>query len=225
MGPLGVSAGLRYESADQTDTSHLTYAHELFDVGATFAGVRTLDALVQAALPHQRADGAAVVTIGLDSSGTVRLRDLYQRAPCRVLFPHDAADEPLQAVLLTTSGGLTGGDRTCVEFNVHTQASATLTTQAAEKTVPFGSRRAASRVLGNVAGGYEFMGGMAGAGNPFCSTVQNCGARSMPISSAARVLLAVESVVLGREAMGEQMRGGYASRYLAHSPRGQAHLG
>ena len=44
---------------------------------------------------HQRADGAAVLSIGCDSGGTSRLRDLYQRAPCRMLFPDVEAGEPL----------------------------------------------------------------------------------------------------------------------------------
>src|SRR3984957_11510117 len=82
---------------------------------------------------HQRADGAALLSIGCDNEGVSRLGDLYQRAPCRILFPDVEAGEPLQAVLLTTTGGLTGGDRTSVEFNVAANARATLTTHAAEK--------------------------------------------------------------------------------------------
>ena len=70
-----------------------------------------------AAVRHQRADGAAALSIDCDS-GVSRLRDLYQRAPCRLLFPDVEPGEPLQAVLLTTTGGLTGGDRTRVGFHV-----------------------------------------------------------------------------------------------------------
>src|SRR5580658_34226 len=74
-----------------------------------------------------------MLTIGRDDAGISRVRDLFQRAPCRILFPEVEPGEPPQAVLLTTTGGLTGGDRTRVEFNVEADASATLTTQAAEK--------------------------------------------------------------------------------------------
>ena len=88
---------------------------------------------MRAALRHQRADGADILTVGCDAAGCSRLRDLYQRAPCRMLFPDVEREEPLQAVLLTTTGGLTGGDRTSVTFNVGADARATLTTQAAEK--------------------------------------------------------------------------------------------
>ena len=51
---------------------------------------------------HQRVDGATRVEFSA-AGGTTRLADLYQRAPCRVLFPDVDADEPRQAVLLTTS--------------------------------------------------------------------------------------------------------------------------
>ena len=67
------------------------------------------------------------------ADGVIALAALYQRAPCRVLFPTTEAGEPLQAVLLTTSGGLTGGDRTRVSVTVEPSARATVTTQAAEK--------------------------------------------------------------------------------------------
>ena len=51
-----------------------------------------------------------------DADGRTRLADLYQRAPCRVLFPDVDAGQPPQAVMLTTSGGLTGGDRLSLQI-------------------------------------------------------------------------------------------------------------
>ncbi len=45
------------------------------------------------------------------------LADLYQRTPCRVLFPRPEPDELPVAVLLTTSGGLTGGDQLRVSID------------------------------------------------------------------------------------------------------------
>jgi len=82
---------------------------------------------------HQRVDGEARIAFRRRADGVVALADLYQRAPCRVLFPTTEAGEPVQAVLLTTSGGLTGGDRTRVSVSVEPGARATITTQAAEK--------------------------------------------------------------------------------------------
>ncbi|HSO43134.1 MAG TPA: urease accessory protein UreD, partial [Rhodospirillales bacterium] len=62
-----------------------------------------------------------------------RLDRLDQRAPLRVLFPrpHDPGT-PL-AVLVTTSGGLVGGDVLDVAVVTAQGASALVTTQAAEK--------------------------------------------------------------------------------------------
>jgi urease accessory protein len=162
---------------------------------------------VKAALRHQRADGAALLSIGCGSDGVSRLRDLYQRAPCRILFPDVEAGEPLQAVLLTTTGGLTGGDCTSVEFNVAAGAGATLTTQAAEKLY---------RALPETAPVVCTITLRAGA-NSWAEwlaqeTILFNGARlrrafSADLAPGSR-MLTVESIVFGRQAMGEELRVG-----------------
>lgn len=159
------------------------------------------------AVRHQRADGAAILSIGCDGSGASRLRDLYQRAPCRMLFPDVEFGEPLQAVLLTTTGGLTGGDRTSVEFNVGADTQATLTTQAAEKLY---------RALPGTPP-VECAVAVTAGTNSWCEwlaqeTILFNGAhlrRSFcaDLAPGAR-MLAVESVVFGRQAMGEDLRTG-----------------
>ena len=80
----------------------------------------------------QRASGQCRVVFDL-RDGETRLADLYQRDPCRVLFPKGEPDDPPQAVLLTTSGGVTGGDRLDMAVEVGPGATAVATTQAAEK--------------------------------------------------------------------------------------------
>lgn len=82
---------------------------------------------------HQRVDGAARLAYRCDAHGVTRLADLFQRAPCRVLFPDIDAGEPAQAVMLTTSGGLTGGDRLSIAVEAGAGSRLTVTTQAAEK--------------------------------------------------------------------------------------------
>jgi urease accessory protein len=82
---------------------------------------------------HQRVDGAAHLELRRTQDGSTALVDLYQRAPCRVLFPIPEAGDPSLAVLLTTSGGLTDGDRTEITAIVRSGACVTLTTQAAER--------------------------------------------------------------------------------------------
>lgn len=67
------------------------------------------------------------------SSGQTRLTDLYQHNPLRVLFPLVAKGEPFTATLLTTSGGLVGGDHLEINLSLEAGASVLVTTQAAEK--------------------------------------------------------------------------------------------
>ncbi|MGD9883434.1 MAG: urease accessory protein UreD [Reyranella sp.] len=80
----------------------------------------------------QRASGESRVAFDL-RDGRTRLGDLYQRDPCRVLFPEPEPGEPPQAVLLTTSGGVTGGDALRMAIEIGPGATAAATTQAAEK--------------------------------------------------------------------------------------------
>src|SRR5579871_1487353 len=80
----------------------------------------------------QRASGESRVAFAV-RDGRTRLADLYQRDPCRVMFPEPEPGEPPQAVLLTTSGGVTDGDRLKMSIEVGAGAQAVAATQAAEK--------------------------------------------------------------------------------------------
>jgi urease accessory protein len=80
----------------------------------------------------ERGSGAAEIVYRRSGRGSA-LAHLYQRAPCRVLFPTPGpGDHPL-AVLVTTSGGLAGGDRLRFTARIETGAAAVVTSQAAEK--------------------------------------------------------------------------------------------
>jgi urease accessory protein len=164
-------------------------------------------ALQPIAPAHQRVDGAALIEFTATPDKT-RLADLYQRAPCRVLFPDIAAGEPAQAVLLTTSGGLTGGDRIQVDFVASRGAQATLTTQAAEKLYRVSRGEQATQIDVRVEVGAD-----AWAEWLAQETILFDGARlrrtfSANLAKGAR-LLAVESLVFGRGAMGESFRNGF----------------
>lgn len=78
------------------------------------------------------ADGVAEVSFAQIDGGT-RLKHLYQSDPCRVLFPRQADGAPKEAVIVTTSGGVVGGDRLTFEIGASADCVATVTTQAAEK--------------------------------------------------------------------------------------------
>jgi urease accessory protein len=75
-----------------------------------------------------------VAEIGFARSGGVtRLTHLYQRDPLRVLFPTPAVGDPPLVVLLTTSGGLVGGDELDIGIRLAEGAAAHVTASAAEK--------------------------------------------------------------------------------------------
>lgn len=65
--------------------------------------------------------------------GTDRLAHLFQRAPLRVLFPDCPSGEPPQAALVTTSGGLAGGDRLDLAMTVEDGSAGVMVASAAEK--------------------------------------------------------------------------------------------
>ena len=79
-----------------------------------------------------RAQGAAEIVFS-GGSGVTRLAHLFQSTPCRVAFPRPAPGDLPLAVVLTTTGGLTGGDRVRLSMAVKAGAAAMVTTQAAEK--------------------------------------------------------------------------------------------
>ena len=80
----------------------------------------------------QRGQGAVAMTFS-GATGTTRLKHLYQKDPCRVLFPDPLPGEPVTAVVATTSGGITGGDRLSIQLTAVKGAIVTATSQAAEK--------------------------------------------------------------------------------------------
>lgn len=85
--------------------------------------------------PHPRAievKGAAKISF-VHKDGASRLSDLYYRDPLKVLFPRNYQDDIPCATLLTTGGGLFGGDHYDVDISLATNAEALVTAQAAEK--------------------------------------------------------------------------------------------
>ncbi len=78
-------------------------------------------------------DGKARLSFAADGDGVTRLEDLYQRDPQRILFPNAPKDDIFQAVVVTTSGGLVGGDKISVDIKTGETAAALVTAQAAEK--------------------------------------------------------------------------------------------
>lgn len=156
---------------------------------------------------HQRVEGAARLVYRRDAQGRTRLADLYQRAPCRVLFPDVEAGEPAQAVMLTTSGGLTGGDRLAIEIEAGDGTRLCVTTQAAEKLYRALPGDAATQIDIRAAVG---VGAWAEwlAQETILFDRSRLRRRFVADVAPGGRLLAVESLVFGRTAMGERYDSG-----------------
>lgn len=85
-----------------------------------------------ATAPARWADGAGEIGV-VAAEGETRLAHLYQSDPCRVLFPRPPSSGPFEAVFVTTSGGLVGGDRLRFSVTAGPDSAACITSQAAEK--------------------------------------------------------------------------------------------
>lgn len=149
---------------------------------------------------HQRAQGAAL--LHATPGGIARL---HQKAPLRFLFPAPEPDEPLQAALVNTAGGLAGGDEVSAAVTLASGAAALVTTPAAEKI--YRSLGPAVRVANRI----EVAEGAVLEWLPqetilFDGAVleRRMHARVVP----GGTLLAAESLVLGRIARGEAWRTG-----------------
>ncbi len=154
----------------------------------------------------QRASGESRVVFAV-RDGATRLSDLYQRDPCRVLFPDPEPGDPPQAVLVTTSGGVTDGDTLKMAIEVGPGGHAVATTQAAEKI--YRAARAAEHCAMDIA---VTVGEGATLDWLPQETIAFEGARlrrrTVAEVGAAGSLLACEMVVLGRAASGERFTGG-----------------
>ena len=152
----------------------------------------------------QRAHGAATIGVSCEA-GATRLRRLFQDGCAKIRLPRDAQAASLEAVMINTSGGLTGGDRLEWTAEAHAGARLTLTTQACEKIYRAASGRAEVRLRLDAGPGaaIEWL--------PQETILFEAGALDRrldaDLAEDAR-LLAVEAVVLGRTAMGERVRRG-----------------
>ncbi len=172
----------------------------MLNVGA----MDTLQHGLTAALPAQRAAGAARLACGV-SAGRTRLLRLYQDGSAKIRMPAVAAD-PLEAVLINTAGGLTGGDRLAWEIDVGAGAAASITTQACEKIYRAASDRAEVKVKLSVGE----RGRIAWLPQETIVFNRSAFARTLDVELAADAeALLLEATVFGRLAMGEQATHGH----------------
>jgi urease accessory protein len=147
----------------------------------------------------QRITGTARLTLA-HLEGRTRLGRLYQEGAARIRLPRTHNGAALDAVLINTSGGLTGGDRMQWSIDAGHGASAVITTQACEKIY-----RAASDCA-RVHAGIRLHAGATLAWLPQETILFEGSAlsRQLEVDMAADAgLLVVEPLIIGRRAMGE----------------------
>jgi urease accessory protein len=153
----------------------------------------------------QRAEGAVRIVLDSCERGT-RIAQVFQRYPVRVMFPRTCSSEVDEAVLVNASGGVAGGDRLEFAITALGNASAAVTSQAAEKVYRALSEPARISTWLKVSEGAKL------AWLPQETIVFNRARLSrdtqIDLVSGAE-LLALEWLVLGRMAHGEELAGGH----------------
>lgn len=151
-----------------------------------------------ALMPHQRAFGRAELFVK-PGGGATRLDRLYQEGCAKIRLPRPQGTA--EAVLINTAGGLTGGDRVTWQIAAGDSTRLVLTTQAAERV--YRSLGAAAEVTTTISVG-------AGATVEWLPQETILFEEShlrrrleVDLGAGAR-FLALEAVLLGREAMGEE---------------------
>lgn len=148
----------------------------------------------------QRARGVGRLTVRHED-GATRLVELFQEGSAKLRLPRGRTDA-VEAVMINSGGGMTGGDRFSWTIDVGDSAAAVLTTQACEKVyrADAGEARVAARLTVGAGARLDWL--------PQETILfdRSALARTIEADVAAdgRLLLA-ESVVLGRRAMGETL--------------------
>ena len=163
----------------------------------------------QSGIAFQRTKGKARCTFKMRNQKTV-LDHLMQSGSFKVRFPKVKKDHSPEAVLLNTAGGLTGGDILSFEGNLAVSASAIFTTQASERAYRSLSSEAHvdTKLIADSGSRIEWL--------PQETILFNGSRleRTFDVDlGVGATLLAHESIVFGRTAMGEVVEQGYFSDF------------
>lgn len=153
----------------------------------------------------QRARGVLVIEADCPSKGKTSCAKLRQEGSFRALFPRTDTDA-VEAVMLNTAGGITGGDIFQVRASADDNATLTVTTQAAERIY-----RAQSDVPGQLNSTLQ-VGANARLNWLPQETIlfDGCAlSRKLKVSvTRSSTFLMVEPVIFGRHASNEVMKTG-----------------
>jgi urease accessory protein len=154
-----------------------------------------------------RAIGAIALTVAAGAEGSRRQR-VHEEGALRVRFPNIAGSDALEAVVVNTAGGMTGGDRFDLDIAVGPGAKLTVTTAAAEKIYRSLGADTDIRVKLHVGSG----GALAWLPQETILFDRIRLRRSIEADLAPDAsLLLAEGVVFGRSAMGETLTQGHFS--------------
>jgi urease accessory protein len=166
-------------------------------------------AIQQNIFAANRATGHIALSVAAQGVVTRRAR-VHEDGSLRVRFPNVTAG-PLEAVIVNTGGGMTGGDRFAIEFSVGAGASLIAGSAAAEKVYRSNGPDAEMTMRFDLAAGSR----LAWLPQETILFDQARLSRRIDIDLAKDAsLLMAEAVVLGRAASGEAMnRGFFADRW------------
>lgn len=151
----------------------------------------------------QRAQGA--VRLSFKRSGDrSRIDDLFQQGCLKARLPRIAARDP-EAVLVNTSGGLTDRDHLSIEANWQAGTSAVITTQACERI--YKSRAEPARIETRLSVGADASAYWLPQETILFDSGQLDRRTHVNLTASSR-LVACETVIFGRPAMGEEVRSG-----------------
>ncbi len=148
----------------------------------------------------ERARGTVRIALAADGA-TTRLVEAYQAGSAKVRFPRAHRGDALDATLINTAGGVTGGDHLTYAIEVGAAAAGVIATQAAERiyrrSAGVGRIDTTLSVAANGRLDWLPQETIVFDGAALARTMQ------ADVDPSGR-LLAVESVVLGRTTMGER---------------------
>ncbi len=153
-----------------------------------------------AELSSQRVNGLGGLSIHF-KDGRSRISRLYQEGAAKIRMPQVGGD-PLEAILINTSGGLTGGDRLRWDVELGENASAVITTQACERIYRSGGGGARIATRLKAAKGTR----LAWLPQETILFNQSVLSRTLDVElEEGAEILVVEATIFGRLAMGERV--------------------
>ncbi|MET1416221.1 urease accessory protein UreD [Roseibium sp. HPY-6] len=150
------------------------------------------------AKPLQRVRGAARIRFS-NRAGATRLADLYQKGSAKVRMPRIYGGAPT-AVLINTAGGLTGGDELEYDVAIGDDAHAIVTSQTAERA--YRSNGGSAKVTGSLRVGARATLEWLPQETLLFDRSSLSRTLRADLARDARLMM-LETVVLGRTAMGE----------------------